>query len=133
MPAAAAGALSWAVGVAIAGGDSGGSHTLMLAGLATTGTAVAALAAPVAPQRAGVVGAGSVLAAAFVLTRLPDRWTMLPDPTTGLDQPAKLRWAATFAIGLAIFLYTSRDPGRTRTRDDAAQIEPRHPSPARRL
>jgi hypothetical protein len=130
MPAVTVGALAWAVGVAIAGGDTGGSHTIMLAGLATTGTAVAALAAP---QRAGVAGAGFVLAAAFVLTRLPDRWAMLPDPTTGLDQPAKLRWAATIAIGLAIFIYTSRDPGQAHIRSGPAQIEPSQASPARRL
>ena len=130
MPAVAVGALAWAVGVAIAGGDTGGSHTLMLAGLATTGTAVAALAAPL---RAGVAGAGFVLAATFVLTRLPDRWAMLPDPNTGLDQPAKLRWAATFAIGLAIFIYTSRDPGQPHIRSGPAQIDPSQASPARRF
>lgn len=131
LPAASVAAFGWVVSVAVAGGDTGGSHTLMLTGLAATGTAVAALAAHAAPQRAGVAGAGFVLAAAFVTTRLPDRWAMLPDPTTGLDQPAKLRWAATIALGLAIFIYTSRDPGRARTRDDAAQIEPCHASPAK--
>lgn len=131
-PAIAAGALSWAVGVAIAGGDTGGSHTLMLAGLAASGTAVAALAAPAAPQRAGIAGAGFVLAAAFVLSRLPDRWAMLPDPTTGLDQPGKLRWVAILAIGLAVFIYTTRDPGRARVRGDSVQIEPSHASAARR-
>lgn len=133
VPAASVAVLSWAVSVAIAGGDTAGGHTLTLSGLAVTGTAVAALRASAAPQRAGVAGAGFVLAAALVITRLPDRWSMLPDPTTGLDQPATLRWAATIVIGLAIFIYTSRDPGRARTRRDPAQIEPRHASPAKRF
>ena len=131
VPAASIVALSWVVSVAVAGGDTAGSHTLMLTGLATTGTAVAALAAHAAPQRASVAGAGFVLAAAFVTTRLPDRWAMLPDPTTGLDQSAKLRWAATILVGLAIFIYTTRDPGQAHIRSGPAQIEPSQASPAR--
>lgn len=122
VPAASVAVLSWAMIVATADGDTAGSHTLMLAGLAATGTAVAALAAHAAPQRASVASAGSVLAAALVITRLPDRWSMLPDPSTGLDQEAKLRWAVTIAVGLAIFIHTSRDPGRATS---PGQVTPR--------
>ena len=61
------------------------------------------------------------------------RWSMLPDPTTGLDQPAKLRWAATIVIGFAILIHTSRDPGRAHIRGGPAQIEPSQASPTRRL
>ena len=111
-----------------------GSHTLMLTGLTATGTDSRISARkhtqlPTSQCR----GAGFVLAAAFVITRFPDRWAMLPDPTTGLDQPAKLRWAATIVIGLAIFVYTGRDPGRARVRSGPAQNEPSQASPTRRL
>lgn len=111
LPAATVVAFSWAASAAIAGRFAAGSLMLILAGLAVTGTAAAALVAHAAPQRAGVGGAGFVLAAALVITRLPDRWSMLADPTTGLDQPAKLRWAAIIVVGLAILAHASRDPG----------------------
>lgn len=112
VPAASVAAVGWAASVAVAGGDPGGGHTIVLAGLATSTAAVAAVAAAAAPRRAGVAGAGFVLVAALIITRLPDRWSMLPEPNAGLDQAATLRWALTIAVGLAIFVRTSRDPGR---------------------
>lgn len=133
LPAATAAGLGWAVSVVVAGVDAAGSHTLMLAGLAATATAVAALAARRRPQRAGVASVGVVLAAALIVTRVPDRWSMLPDPATGFDQPAMSRWAAIIVIGFAIFVYASRDPGRAHIRDRCAHIEPSHPRNARRL
>jgi hypothetical protein len=124
VPTAGATVAGWGASVAAAGEGAVGGPTLMLVGLGLACAAAAAVATHRAPGRAGVVASTFALASVLVLSRLPERWTMLPRPGGSLDRAAVLRWIGIAAVALGALVVACREPARTRWHRCPAAREP---------
>ena len=90
----------------------------MFAGLLGLSLSISGIAARRSARgRGGIVAGPGLFILLVASTTIPRRWRPLPtgDVPGGWPQ-IYLRWSAAAAIGLVVFLWSSRDPARRRTR-----------------